>query len=1155
MGLTKIAISRPVTMLMLMIAVILLGITSYSSMPKELNPDVSFGIVSVFTTYPGATPDEVNNLVSKKIEDGISGVNGIREITSTSLEGQSIVTVSFNLNIDLNNALNDVRSKVDTVLGSLPTEVQKPTIQKIDVTGSPVIYYAFSSSKLTSSQLRDLMDNQIEAQFGQVDGVGQVSVQGGDVREIQVQLSKSKLLAYGIGINAVQQALASSTVNQPSGHLVTGQEQYNVRVLGEFQSVDQIKNSVISITDPNSNGGNPATVRLSDIATVTDTVQERTTYSQLNGKDTIVLAITKSNDGNTVDVVNGCNAVLAQVLKSYSADGLKVITTQDQGKQVKDSLNDLLFTLCLGIFLVSAVVFVFLHNFRGTLIVATAIPICMFGTFIALKLAGFTINNLTMLALSLATGVLVDDAIVVLENIYRHLQLGEDPKEAAINGRGEIGLAAIAITMADVVVFLPIAFLGDILGQFMRPLALGYVFATLCSLLVSFTITPMLASRWYRRGEDMEHPTGRFASWFERSFKRLERNYGTALEWSLNHRWFVFITGNLALMSVIFLIVGSTAKSPVAALMSPLSLLFVFEFVALLAFVVNLIGYKRFKPKFFLNAIGFFLIFPVVALIGFGFGKYKGEPIFKFSFFPQSDTGALGINIELPPGTPLAKTAAVTDFVVSKVLQDKDVKYALSSLGQQGFATFSTGNQGPNYGGVTVALYDKASASDDLEFWVKQKEYLRRKTIQEVSADIQNMIGKVAGAKITVAAAAQFGGGSDIQLSFRSNDIKELTNTVNTVSSALKAGKIPGVINVELSSKPGQPELQIIPDRQRLADAGISVSQLASAFSVLYQGDDNVKYRENGEEYTVRTMMSFADRNNPNTINEVPITFKNGNPIFVPSVGTIVKGAQLDKETRRDRLNEIQVTASVLPGYSVGNVQNQINNMLTAQKMVPANVQYQPLGQADSQQRNMGGIIAALFTGLLFVYMLLAALYENLLYPLIIQVAQPQAFVGALLCLMIFNQEFNLIGFIGIITLIGLVGKNAILLVDYTNTLKARGRNRHDALVEAGPTRLRPIMMTSVALFCSMLPVAIAFGRGSEFRQTLGFVLIGGVTLSTILTLVVIPCSYTIFDDFSQLIGKGLGFFQAGARSRRQATSNPLPEPTGEEADPSAQRL
>lgn len=1187
MGLTRLAITRPIFILMLMVGAVLMGTLSYRSMRVELNPDVQYGVITVSTAYPGAGPDEINTLVSKHVEEAVSGISGLREVTSTSQEGVSSVVAQFEVGTDMDEALNEARSRVDSVTDDLPEGATKPTITKLDSSSEPVLTMVLRSDKLNNQQLRDLADDKLRDRFARIAGVSAVSVEGGDVREIRVAIKRDKLLAYGLGIVDVQRAVMAASLNVPSGRVVTGSQEFSVRVLGEFKTVDDVRNSVLQIRDPKTQFGKARLVHLGEIAEVTDGTQERRSFSRLNGSDAVVMSVQKAKDGSAIQIASASEDVRKTLEKEY---GLEIITTTNQATQIQESLSDLNFALFFGIALVTLIVYVFLHNLRGTIIVGIAIPVSIFGTFIVLNLLGFTINNMSMLALSLAIGVLVDDAIVVLENIYRHLKKGEDPRDAAINGRSEIGLAAIAITLADVVIFIPIAFMGGVVGQFFRPLGIAFAVATLLSLFVSFTVTPMLASRWYRKGEDIEHPTGAFARWFERMFGALEGHYRRSLEWALQHRWFVFISGFVVLISVFVAIAGSFAEDASGAIqtgMGPLMAAVVLGFVvfglqywgaalkpgarrlawlggtvglAILFFalpnmakvaaplkvLLALVAYwpvsglvawalnfaaPQAASRRIVQALGFGLVFPIAALAGFMFGSWKDEAAFKFQFFPASDGGRVTISAQLAPGASLDETLRVVERVEKTVAKHPDVKYVRSTVGSRGGGGWSgPGSLGSNYGQVTVTLNDRAALLDRLLFWKKHDGSLRTRSDTAIVADLQQQIGRLPGAELTVSAAGGVGFGAPIQMSFASDNRDQLLKTVSAIRLKLDQGAIEGVISPDISSKPGKPEVRAVPNPIRLADAGLTTADIAGSMRMLYEGNDDAKFRSDGKEYDVRVMMDIADRNDLAVIGEVPVAFVQGNPVYLSQVADLERGTGVDKIERRNREEEVRLTAELLPGYAAGSVQAQIDDWLKKENLVPANVRIKPLGQAEVQARESVFLFGALAIGLVLVYMLLASLYDNLLYPFIIQLAQPQAMVGAILALVLTDKALNIVGFVGIITLVGLVGKNAILLVDYTNTLRGRGKTRHDALVEAGPTRLRPILMTTLALILGMLPVALAIGRGSEFRETIGITIIGGITLSTLLTLLVIPCSYTIFDDMAQKF----------ARARRHS------DPTGE---------
>ena len=1138
MGLTKIAIQRPVFILMVMVLVVMMGITAYRSMRVEENPDVSFGFISITTIYPGAGAEEVNNLVSRELEEAVSGVANLLEVTSSSQEGVSLVSLSFDVGTDMDAALNEVRAKVDASVGQLPREVEKPIVEKLDTTSDPVLYLTLRSETLSNRELRDLADNVLKDRFAQIGGVASVSVSGGDQREIQVRVKKDALLRYGVGILDVQQAIQQASLNVPAGRVQTGAEEFSVRVLGEFATPQEIADSYMTVQESGPNGVRRK-VRIGDIADVVDANAERRSYSRLDGSDSVVMTIQKAKEGNAVEISHAVRKTVGfdgmTMLQSMEKEhGISFVVTRDASEQIEESLFDLQFALFFGILLVTGVVFAFLHNFRGTLIVAIAIPLCLFGAMIVLWASGFTINNMTMLAMSLAVGVLVDDAIVIIENIYRHLTHGEEPVEAAINGRMEIGLAAIAITLADVVVFVPIAFMGGIVGQFFKALGIAFAVTVLFSLFVSFTVTPMLASRWYRKGEDWENPSGRFASWFEARFNALRDSYGRALRWALNHRWYVFGGGFVALFAVFMMIGGSFAPDMGAAIatgMMPFGALCIV--VGLVTFIVNWArGYR--KPKYLLYGAVFGSVFVLAAVGGFAFAQWKKEAVFKFAFFPPSDSGQVDISIELPPGASLSQTQEVVEGIERVAMAHPEAEYVLADVGRRGGGGFSAASLGTNFGRVSVTLHDKKAIVDTLAFWKKPEGHLRTVSDTSVAADLLQQIGKVPGAKVIVSTGSNVGFGRPIQLSFQSNDREALLATAVAVQVGLNSGAIAGVVSPEISSKPGKPELQAVPDRIKLGDADITVAQVGAAMRVLYEGDIQSKFRVLGREYDIRVMMDLEDRNDLNLVSQVPVVFREGSPIYLTDVADIQRGQGVDKIDRRNRAQEIQVSTDLLPGYAAGTVNLEIENWMRDEGLIQEGVTYKPQGQADVQARESGYLFGALLMGIVLVYMLLASLYDNLLYPFIIQLAQPQALVGAILALVITDKTLNIVGMIGIIALVGLVGKNAILLVDYANTLRARGHSRFEALVESGRTRLRPIMMTTLALIFGMLPVALAIGRGSEFRETIGITIIGGVMLSTLLTLFVIPCSYSIFDDLSEALG---GRFRRYTRTGKDASA------------------
>jgi len=1139
MHLTVAAIRRPILVVMFMVATILMGFIAYRNTRLELNPDVQFGVITITTIYPGAGPEEINNLVTRRIEDAVSGVSGIRQINGSSQDSVSSVVVQLEIGTDVEETATEFRTRIDAIKRDLPSEAEDPVVQKLDTTSDPAMTLVAKSERLSPLELRDIIDNELKDEFARLPSVGSVSVAGGDEREIQVRLRRADMLRFGVGILDVQRAIQSANLNVPAGRITEDGREVNIRVTGEADTVEELANLRLRLTDPNQPFGTSNEVRLGDIATVQDASVEKRSNFRLDGADAVAMTIFKAKTGTAVEISNavrGKNDDGVSLLDRIEKErGIEFIIALDTATQIKESLFDLQFALGFGIVLVMLVTWMFLHDWRGTIIVATAIPVCIFASLIMVPLFGFTLNTITLVALSLAIGVLVDDAIVVIENTYRHLSHGEEPEEAAINGRAEIGTAAIAITLADVVVFLPIAFMGGIIGQFYRPLGLTYATCVLVSLIVSFTVTPMLAARMFKKGEDFENPKGAFARWFNRVFTRFSDRYAKTLRWSLDHRWMVFGMGFAVLVALFLFIGGTFMEAPkgadgqpdflkgvpmaLAAGMNPQGPASLVIVIGILIFAGNLIFKRRVKLDLIPKTALFFAIFPLAFLAGYAYRNlYKYEDVFKFAFLPPSDAGRINIDIELPPDASLASTTEVVKLVEARIQDHPDIHFLYTSVGSQSVG-FAQSSSGTNLARLQVILYEKAALLDKLP-WAHHEERLRDKPDTTVAAEFVSRIGKVPGAEIKVAAESGFAFGAPIQLSFQSENLAMAQETAERVLEELRSGSIEGIIQPEITSKPGKPELRIVPDPARQSLDGVTTQQLGLALRTMFEGDEQVKFREAGREYDVRVMMSEEERGDSSLISEIPVTFVRGRPIYVEDVARIENALSVDKIDRVDRKPEVRVEANLLPGFATGSVQQKIDEFINKEKVVPEGVTYKALGEADASAREGVYLFSAILLGLVLVYFVLASLYNNVLYPLIIQLAQPQAMVGALLALLITDTTLNVIAFIGIVAMIGLVGKNAILLVDYTNTLRERGQPRYDALVESGRTRLRPIMMTTLSLIVGLLPVALAIGRGSEFRETIGITIIGGATLSTILTLLVIPCSYSIFDDASMAIGK-----------------------------------
>jgi HAE1 family hydrophobic/amphiphilic exporter-1 len=1036
---------------MMVAAFIVLGILAYFKLPAELNPKVDFQAITITTTYTGTNPQEMETLITKPIEDAISGVSGIKQITSTSAQGVSVVNIQFYFGSDLDSAAADVIQKIDAIRKILPTDADSPSVLKADTSSQPVIYYSMMSDTRSPRDLRSLATQFVQPLIAQAPSVGNVTIAGGDVREIRVAARPDRLQAYGITISQLATALRNANVNASTGYIQRGDQFFNVRLLGEFTNIDEIKKLRLTV--------NGTSFYVSDVADVIDTRQEKTSYSSVNGKSAVTFVVQKTSDGNTIEAADGVRKQVAK-LKNVLPPDIHFVEVIDLSKIVRSNLEDVNISLFLGALMAVLVVYVFLHNIRGTLIVAIAIPVSIIGTFLPISMLGYSLNSMTLLGLSLAVGILVDDSIVVLENINRHLAMGEEPVVAALNGRGEIALAAITLTSVDLVVFLPIAFMGGIVGEFFRSFGMTVAIATLFSLFVSFTLTPMLASRWYKKGESQEYK-GAFAAWFDRGFGKFENFYQATLRAVLKHPYIAVAIGNVLLIaSVIFI-----------------------------------------------------------------------APGLGFRFAPLQDQNQVAITIEAPAGSSLSYTKGVTDQI-SKIIRstpdlDRDVKYVFVDLGHSSSGGTGQGFTGTQYANISLQLYDKQSILDRMR---RSKEHLRPRSDVDVAAEVRKVTANVI-AKVTVSEVSGFGGGgAGIQIRLTGSDFAQILAAAEKVKAIVAAN--PGVVSPDISYKNSQPEVQIRIDRTKAPEFGLSLDGISSAVAASMQGDISSKYRDpgDGQQYDIRIQLPGLDRADPAQVGNIVVGYQNGAAIRLSQVAQIQVGAGPVKIDRLDRQRQVTVTGYLKPGFQVGNVSAQI--MPKVNKLDLGSVTVSQGGEAQSMADEGVYMATAVLLGIVLAYMLMAALFNNIVYPLSIMLSLPQAWVGAMVALLVTHQPFSLIAVIGIVMLDGIVQKNAILLVDYTNTLRSRGYKRIDAILEAAPVRLRPIMMTTLAIIVTSLPTAMSLGRGSGFRQSLGIVIIGGSSLSLFLTLLIVPCGYIMWDDIGQWFGKISQRMREGNKAR-----------------------
>ena len=1191
MQLTRLAITRPITILMLVLALVVLGLQSRDKLPVDLYPKIDFPMLFISTVYTGTGPEEMETLITKPIEDQVSTISGLKKLTSTSSEGISNVVMELELGTDIDTAASDVRSKLDAIRNQLPQDAKAPVVQKLDVSAMPVVTICISSQRRRSQDVRQLADDVVKDRLSQLAGVASVDVAGGDVREIRVAVDKDRLEAYGLNINQVVNALAAENLNLPSGTIKEHARDYAVRVMGEFTKPEQILNvRIASATNPNLTVG--------DIATVNDTIAEPEQITRLNRGPSVTLTVQKQSDGNTVKIVEEVRHEMevltgkpfteeatrvGHVSKDVAAkphdlpDDVTAMVAFDQSTFIKETLDDVYSSLLDGSLLAILIVFLFLHSLRGTLIVGLAIPTSMIATFTIMHFAGFSANMMSMLGLSLSVGILVDDSIVVIENIHRHLRMGESPKEAALNGRTEIGLAAMTITMVDVVVFVPIAFMGGIVGQFFRQFGVVVATATLFSLFISFTLTPMLASRWLKSHEEeeqdlarqREHPGlfYRFTQAWEAGYNRLDHLYRLILAWALDHRPVVICLGVMTLLASIASAVPKPALSEyLTALPALLGCLVLF--VLLWSVVRLLSGWPRALYTMLALVISVFacvtgmqkhvfplLLFFLALILMLGAAAYmlslppKDAPpcdtkaitgpllswmavlaavllflptAFTFEFQPKVDRRQFSVTIQEDVGTPLEMTDAEVRKIEDTLLDPKkypETKTVTTTIGSTGGSMMSAGSTGADLGSLNVELKDLS----ELKLPAAQQALIQLGLLPSPVLSTDDVVKKVnadfgqdPGVKVTATMTSGGGGGGSgapVDIEVSGADIQRTQQVAGQIENILKQTK--GTYSTQLSWREGRPEIQARIDRDRAAQYGISVSQIASALRTSLDGDTTTKYRENGKEYDIRVVLPKTERAQINQVPKMVIgTRPTGEPIYLDEVVSLLPAGGPTKVERVSRQRAVTVSAQLDKGFALGNVQQEVNKTIAAQQLDLTGVSVNWAGQAEFMTESFAYMGDALRLSIILVFMLMAALFESLLAPLIIMMSVPMAMAGAIFALTITHKTLSIVSAIGVIMLVGLVTKNAILMVDYTNTLRHdHDMDRRKALLEAGPTRLRPILMTTLAMIFGMLPTAIALAKGSEMRQPMAISVIGGLLLSLLLTLLMVPVFYEIIDD------------------------------------------
>lgn len=1027
MKISEISIKRPSVIIVLFIILTLGGIFSYTQLGYELVPKFEVNVITIQTVYPGASPTEVETSVTKKIEDAVSSLESIKKIESKSLENVSLVMITLNAGADVNFLLTEAQRKINTVLNDLPDDVDAPTLSKFSFDDVAIMSLSVTSN-LTERELYDLLDNKIQPVFARINGVAKVDLIGGEQREIQISVDPDKLQGYGLSINQVQQIVAASNLDFPTGNVATRENRTTIRLAGKLVELEELRN--LPITTPSG-----ATIFLKDVADVQDGVKEIEKIARVNQENTILLQVFKQSDANAVAVSEAVQKTIGQIEKDYSIYGVKINIANDTSRFTLNAANNVIHDLMLAIVLVGFIMLFFLHSLRNAAITMVAIPLSLIATFIGLKLMGYTLNLMSLLGLSLVVGILVDDAIVVIENIHRHMEMGKNKVRAAYDGAKEIGFTVTAITMVIIVVFLPIALSTGLVANILAQFCVTVVISTSLSLLVSFTVVPWLYSRFGKLELISEKSLlGKIIHGFERGLKSFTHWVSGILKWSLRSRLNKILTLLVALI----------------------------------------------------------LFFASVSLVGNG---YIGS-----DFFPANDRGEFYVQFELPKDVSIEKTNELTRRAENYIRQKPEVEDMITMVGQASDGLIST--TGTRYKAeIHVKLKKSYKGNSKVYSAVLKRE------LENVLVD-----AKIKTVNVGLMGAEQ----APLQMTFIGPSVQDAEEMAVKAADLLRT--IPGATGVKLTSESGNPEITVKVDRDKMTALGLNIATVGMAMQTAFSGNTDNKFTIGDNEYDINIRFAESARANIDNVKSLKFLNNQGIPIALEQFAEVGYGSGPTLLERRDKSPAVSVQGQVI-GVPLGTVAAQWEEKIKQLDKKPG-VVYIWGGTMENQQEGFGTLGVALIAAILLVYLVMVVLYDSFLTPFIIIFSVPLSFIGALLFLALANQSLNIFTILGIIMLIGLVTKNAILLVDFANHRKEQGDNTHDALVAANQARLRPILMTTIAMVIGMVPIAIAQGDGADVNRGLAIVIIGGLLSSLFLTLVVVPVVYSIFDSLKRRFGK-----------------------------------
>ena len=1051
MWFTKVSLRNPVFATMVMLAFVVLGLFSYQRLKVDQFPNIDFPVVVVTAEYPGASPEIVESEVTKKLEEGVNSIAGINSLTSRSYEGTSVVIIEFQLHIDGRKAAEDVREKVASVRPLLRTEVKEPRVLRFDpssraVWSVAVMPDASKGKPPTAVELTNWADQVLKKRLENVRGVGSISLVGGTRREINTYLNPQALEAYGITADQVANAVRNENQELPLGTIRSPQQERVVQIDARMQRPEDFSRIIVT----RKNG---TAVTLGQLANVNDGAQEIDSLALRNGERTLLLSVQKSQDENTIEVVDGLVRAIAAIQPELPP-GVRLEPILDASRPIRVAVDNVRRTLIEGAVLTVLIVFLFLNSWRSTVITGLTLPIALIGTFFFMDIFGFTINMITLMALSLCVGLLIDDAIVVRENIVRHIQMGKAPYRAALEGTQEIGMAVLATTLSIVAVFLPIGFMGGIIGKFFHEFGLTIVAAVLISMFVSFTLDPMMSSIWHDPAIDShgknrapvsfyDKTIGRVTGWFDRATESLAEGYQKILRWSLVHKIATVLLAITIFVASIFMV-----------------------------------------------------------------------PLLGTEFVPKADFSETSINFYTPMGSSLELTETKARQVDTILRELPEVRYTLT--------TINTGNAaGKNYANVYVRLVDRRD---------------RQRSVDEMSGVLRQRLQQVPGITVThVGLLDSVGGGKQIEFSLQGPDLQELERLTAQVTEKIRP--IPGLVDLDTSMKARKPTIAVDIHREVASDLGLSVAQLGASLRTLIAGQTVGTWRAPDDQtYDVNVRLAPGARNTPQDLERLPFSVAGSDGstrvVKLNQVATVRESTGPNQINRRDMTREVAINANVY-NRSAGEVSGDIRKVLDGITFPPG-YRYQFSGSAKNMAESFSYALSALALAIVFIYMILASQFKSFLQPLALMTALPLTLIGVVLALLMFGSTLSMFSIIGVVMLMGLVTKNAILLVDFANRARAGvvaedgtmlepGIGRTDALLLAARVRLRPILMTTLAMIFGMVPLAFALTEGSEQRAPMGQAVIGGVITSSLLTLVVVPVVYCYMDDLARWFKRRFG--------------------------------